>query len=142
MVAISNDRFFNITYPNRFPFLFSKKFQLAFIFILIGLNYIYYSFLTWNSYLISNNITNITMVQSSCQVKYDYLLLAWIDFLNSTAFPFVFMFFSKRFSDLLHKKVKVKNSKSSNESTRYKVCNHYDFIKFNVFNFGRTSGDF
>jgi hypothetical protein len=61
MVVISIDRFFNIAHPKKFPFLFKTKFQMTAICLIVVFNYVFYSFIIWNTYLVvaSTNDTGI-----------------------------------------------------------------------------------
>lgn len=90
MVAISIDRYFNIAYPKRFPILVNKKFQLMIIIGLFLFNYVFYSFIIWDSFLVvtsSTNGTNVTM----CKNNYNNFVIGWMDFFNSTAVPILLM---------------------------------------------------
>jgi hypothetical protein len=88
MAVISLDRYINIVFSKRFPIIFNKYFQLGVICSIVAFNYVYYSFLTWNSYLVSSdNGTNVTI----CNISYNYVVIAWMDFFNSTVFPFLLM---------------------------------------------------
>lgn len=114
MVAISIDRYFNIAYPKRFPLLVNNNFQLVVIFTIIVFNYIYYSFLTWNSFLFNSsaNGTNIT----TCITNVDYLITAWMDFFNSTILPFLLMIFISLalILSIQKSRAKIHNSASKN----------------------------
>jgi hypothetical protein len=92
MVVISLDRFFNITYPPRkFPLRSKKPFQLIISFFIIIYNYIYYSFIIWNSYLVPDMLANNTSNGTVCEWNFDVEMLGWMDFCNSTAVPFALM---------------------------------------------------
>lgn len=52
MVVISIERFLSISYPKKFDFLFKRSFQIAIICIICVFNYLFYSFITWNSRLV------------------------------------------------------------------------------------------
>jgi hypothetical protein len=114
MVAISIDRYFNIAYPKRFLLLVNNNFQLVVIFTIIVFNYIYYSFLTWTSFLFNSsaNGTNITM----CIANVDYLITAWMDFFNSTILPFLLMIFISLalILSIQKSRAKIHNSASNN----------------------------
>lgn len=87
MVFVSVDRFFKIGYPRRLQVIFNKNIQLAIIVTTIVFNYVYYSFITWNSMIVMNNATN----ESICFENVNYSLLNWMDFYNSTVIPFLLM---------------------------------------------------
>lgn len=90
MVIVSFDRFFKIGYPKRFSLFFNKKIQLTLIIVANVFNFAYYSFITWNSFLLAPvNDTNQTT--TSCSQNYDVSMLGWMDFFNSTVLPFVLM---------------------------------------------------
>ena len=53
MVIVSLDRFIMIRFPNRFQFLFTIKFKFAIVCTVVVYSYLFYSFMTWNSHLIT-----------------------------------------------------------------------------------------
>jgi hypothetical protein len=53
MVIVSIDRFISIRFPKRFPFLFKRTFRICLISTIVIYNYLFYSFMTWNSRLVS-----------------------------------------------------------------------------------------
>lgn len=52
MVVVSLDRFICIRFPRKFSFFYKFKFQIAVTLIIVAYNYVFYSFTTWNSFLI------------------------------------------------------------------------------------------
>lgn len=51
MVIVSLDRYICIRYPKKFLFCFKFRFQFVLICTIVSYNYIFYSFITWNSLL-------------------------------------------------------------------------------------------
>jgi hypothetical protein len=94
LVVISIDRFMNIAYPRRFPFLTKRSFQWAIVLFICLNQPIYYSYMIWNSELHTINstdpITNETLIGYVC-VNNAAQLLSWLDLFNSTLEPFAFM---------------------------------------------------
>lgn len=52
MVFVSFDRFINSAFPKRFPILHKFRVQLAIILFIVMYNFLLYSFLLWNSYIL------------------------------------------------------------------------------------------
>lgn len=88
-VVVSVDRFLNIAYPKRFTLAFKPRVQLSIIIGIVSFNYIYYSFITWNSVYLSVNSTGTEVFL--CKRKYDPAVLRWMDLFNSTIIPFLCM---------------------------------------------------
>ena len=55
MVVVLMERFICIRFPKKFSFCYMFKFQLLLVFIVVSYNYIFYSFMTWNSVLVLGN---------------------------------------------------------------------------------------
>ena len=113
MVVVSLDRFICIRFPKRFSFCYKLKFQLLVVFIVVAYNYIFYSFMTWNSVLIAGKplifcdssisiaqiifvcfkkVNNTGDVELSCKQSFNSSLLEWMDLFNSTLVPFTAIF--------------------------------------------------
>lgn len=94
LVVISLDRFMNIAFPKRMPFLSNQKFQLAIIIFIIIYDLSFYSIILINFDLVVQNmtdpITNETIASPQC-INYAQLTLGWMDLFNSTIMPFFFM---------------------------------------------------
>lgn len=55
MVFVSIDRFISIRFPKRFPFLLKSSFRISLICAVAVYNYLFYAFMTWNSFLVAGN---------------------------------------------------------------------------------------
>jgi len=69
MVVLSFDRFMSIAFPKRFNFLFQFKFQVFIIGAVVAFNYIYYSFMIWNTVLVAGKYKNQSKnLRTYCQI--------------------------------------------------------------------------
>lgn len=121
MVVISLDRFFNVAYPRQFPLISRKTFQLTLTFAIIIFQCIYYSMISWNTYLVPVYDLNNTQARNRtvCLWNFDVTLMGWMDFVNSTALPFILMILlsSMVIVSLVRSRAKVNNLSSSSPQT-------------------------
>lgn len=94
LVIVSIDRFMNIAFPKRLAFLYKRQFQWFLLGLLLTTQPVYYVFMTWSFELINvesiDPLTNETIFTPTC-VNNNAWLLSWMDLMNSTIVPFLFM---------------------------------------------------
>jgi hypothetical protein len=120
LVAVSIDRLVNIKFPRKFLFVFNKAFQLGLIATICAYNFIYYAYLI-GTYDLHMGIS-IDAVESeknwTCESTLQHVA-NWMDILNSTILPFVFMTI---FSIVLI--ISVRKSRSRLRTVSFKISNN------------------
>ncbi len=120
LVVISFDRMISICWPNKYRIVKKFKFKMLAICIILGLNLTYY-IPNWLFYLKItkkfNNATNTTTISSQKCTNPGFPLV-WLDMLETTLIPFLFMiiFTSLTLNSLKKTKKFKKSTKSSSQN--------------------------
>lgn len=96
LIAVSVDRLVAIMYPRRFRLPFKRSFQILACLIIFTANMIYYIALLVDFDLVitsenQTDLLNQTVTVTTQQCRMNYELLYWLDLLNASILPFVFM---------------------------------------------------
>lgn len=91
LVLIALDRLRNITKSKKFSFFCKRHFQWLVIILLFISQPVYYSYLIWNSRLEANDSWSNDSTSKLACVNHAAQLLSWLDLVNSTILPFMFM---------------------------------------------------
>lgn len=95
LIAVSVDRLVTIMFPRRFVFLFKRAYQIAIISCIFVFNMVYYIHLLIDFRLVDVNTASINSTHQSkyvCVMNFD--VLYWIDLVNASILPFIFMILS------------------------------------------------